>query len=205
MASTNTQNTQVKRIEAHLVTLDLASTTVKGSRGRPAGTDGERKGKDAEVVGIEGVGSSEEVRDSGRQPHVPLWEVLRADVCLHMLPLFLRLCMHTCVFVCECVHWFMCLCIDKHIHACIRAHTRTQTYALMGIFISDSVCRGAKGQRAEARAGEAAGGDERNNNMHQTRTYSVIVLYTIKSWLLTSETLFCYSARIVRSANSRRR
>eukprot|EP00802_Teleaulax_amphioxeia_P002797 Tamp_02800.p1 GENE.Tamp_02800~~Tamp_02800.p1 ORF type:complete len:527 (-),score=116.05 Tamp_02800:2449-4029(-) len=70
---------QVKRIEAHLVTLDLASTTVKGSRGRPTGTDGERKGKDAEVVGIEGVGSSEEVRDSGRQPHVPLWEILYAE------------------------------------------------------------------------------------------------------------------------------
>jgi hypothetical protein len=70
---------QVKRITAHLVALDLASITTKGARGRSSGVDGGRKSKQGEGAEIEVAGGGEEGRDSGRQSHVSLWEVLYAD------------------------------------------------------------------------------------------------------------------------------
>ena len=116
------ENTQVKRIEAHLVALDLASTTTKGSRGRPSGRDGERKGEAAEIAGNEGVGGAEGGRDGSRQPHVPLWEVLRACVCV---------CMHVCA--CVCLRACLCVCVltcmHTHASAHTHAHTRTHSHA----------------------------------------------------------------------------
>ena len=62
--------------QAHLIALDLASTTTRVWRNRPAAEDG----KGMTEAG-EGEGNDEQGKDgASRDPGMPLWEVLHAGI-----------------------------------------------------------------------------------------------------------------------------
>jgi hypothetical protein len=70
---------QVKRIEAHLLSLDLASTTVKGLNGRGEGGKGQGRHSDPESQGNDSSGDRDRSKDSDRPYGVPLWSALHAE------------------------------------------------------------------------------------------------------------------------------